>query len=89
MNNQNLTSRSEPLPNGGYVRTYSDGNKYWYDKDGKLHRDDGPTAVFRDVGSVYWYIHGRNVTEDEYNEWKAVQDLLKKASETAGINLDI
>jgi hypothetical protein len=39
-----------------------DGNKWWYDSNGKFHRDDDP-AVVRANGTKVWYQHG-NIHRD-------------------------
>lgn len=36
------------------------GNKYWYDKNGMLHREDGPAIVYID-GTYWWFIHGKQI----------------------------
>jgi len=33
------------------------GDKFWYDSDGKWHREDGP--AIEKSGSTFWYKHGR------------------------------
>ena len=38
-------------------------NKYWYDSDGKLHREDGPAAEYAN-GDKLWYKHGKWHRED-------------------------
>jgi len=32
--------------------------KYWLDKDGQFHRDDGKPALITKMGSYHWYYHG-------------------------------
>ena len=39
------------------------GDKCWYNDQGKLHRTDGPAVEYRD-GSVEWYLHGKRHRED-------------------------
>ena len=41
----------------------SDGNKYWYNAKGELHREDGPAVEWAD-GSNYWFINGKLHRED-------------------------
>ena len=42
------------------VRTvHKNGKIEWKDKDGKLHREDGPAVEWPEKGSRAWYIHGR------------------------------
>ena len=35
----------------------------WYNKNGKLHREDGPAIEYTD-GSKYWYLNGKLHRED-------------------------
>ena len=35
-----------------------DGNIEWWEKDGELHREDGPAVVFGFGGCQYW-LHGK------------------------------
>jgi hypothetical protein len=52
------------------------GAKFWYDSDGKLHRDDGP-AIEHASGAKEWFQHGNIHREDGpagewidgYKEW--------------------
>ena len=39
------------------------GHKFWYDSDGKCHREDGPAIEWVD-GSKWWYRHGLAHRED-------------------------
>ena len=45
---------------------FPDGTKYWYRND-KLCRTDGPAIEYAN-GSKYWYLHGKFLTEAEFNE---------------------
>ena len=45
------------------VRVFSSGNKYWFNKEGLYHREDGPAVEFA-RGTKYWYINGRLHRED-------------------------
>ncbi len=38
------------------------GNKRWYNKNGKLHRLDGP--AIEDAEGKYWYLNGKRHRED-------------------------
>jgi cytoplasmic iron level regulating protein YaaA (DUF328/UPF0246 family) len=38
----------------------------WYNEKGKLHREDGPAIEFWD-GDKYWYLNGKQLTEEEFN----------------------
>jgi hypothetical protein len=40
--------------------------------DGEQHRTDGP-AVERADGGKCWYVHGKELTEEEFGEWKKSQ----------------
>jgi len=46
------------------------GNREWYNKSGKRHREDGP-AVEMNSGGKYWYLNGTYYTEEEYNNVKS------------------
>jgi hypothetical protein len=50
------------LPNGGELREYFNGNKWWFLND-KLHREDGH-AVEGGDGYKSWYINGKRHRED-------------------------
>ena len=43
------------------------GYKAWYVED-KFHRLDGPARVWAD-GSKAWYVGGKELTEEEFNEY--------------------
>jgi hypothetical protein len=40
-----------------------EGNRRWYNSDGKLHREDGP-AIERADGSKVWCLNGKRHRED-------------------------
>lgn len=42
----------------------------WTDKEGIVHRKDGPSVIYNRLSNPYefWYINGNNITE-EVNEW--------------------
>jgi len=44
------------------------GNKYWRNSKGKLHRTDGPAIEYLLNGSKRWYVDGKKLTEEEFNE---------------------
>ena len=46
-------------------KDYSDGEKitYYYDDEGKYHREDGPAVKFSS-GPEQWYFHGMRHRED-------------------------
>jgi len=35
-----------------------DGSKVWRDKEGRLHRENGPAIIWKD-GSMFWYKNGK------------------------------
>jgi len=39
------------------------GNKYWYNEDRQLHREDGPAVIWTD-GSKHWYLNNKLHRED-------------------------
>jgi hypothetical protein len=39
------------------------GTKYWYDADGKKHRDNGPAVEWSD-GDMWWYKYGLRHRDD-------------------------
>ena len=45
------------------VRVYDVGNKYWYNKEDRYHREDGPAIESTD-GSKSWYLNGLIHRED-------------------------
>ncbi len=49
---------SEPLP-----VIDLNGSKFWYDNEGRLHREHGP-AVINYVGTLMYWIHGKLHRED-------------------------
>ena len=63
------------IANGNYHRLDGpaiispSGNKGWY-VNGKVHRIDGP-AIERADGSKLWYISGEQITEEQFNRWRA------------------
>jgi hypothetical protein len=52
------------------------GNKFWYDTDGKLHRDDGP-AIERANGRKSWYLHKKCISFDEWLDKVNIPDEAK------------
>jgi hypothetical protein len=65
----------------------ADGYKEWY-VDDKLHRLDGPAIEYAN-GAKQWFIDGEEMTEDEVNIERQRRDILKKASDETGIEMDI
>lgn len=71
---------------------WASGAKDWW-QNGKRHRLDGP-AIINPYGSKGWFINGKEYSENEFNKeiWyrnPARQNILKKASGKAGIEMDI
>ena len=64
-----------------------DGFKAWFQND-KRHRLDGP-ALESPSGFKAWYIDGIEYNEKEFDLKKRVRELLKKASDETGIEMDI
>lgn len=48
------------------VRTENDKVIEWKNKDGLLHREDGPAVEWAD-GFKFWYLNGEIKTEQEFN----------------------
>ena len=44
-----------------YTNEY--GDKFWYDSNGELHREDGPAVEYSN-GDKWWCIHGKYHRED-------------------------
>jgi len=45
------------------MKVRSNGDKFWYDRKGNLHRSDGPAVEFTN-GDKEWWIHGKRHRED-------------------------
>ena len=43
------------------------GNQYWFNDHGTLHRIDGPAVIQSNGNNSYW-IHGNQLTEEEFND---------------------
>lgn len=43
------------------------GDKTWWNQDGKRHRTDGPAIEYVD-GSKSWWVDGKKYTEEEFNK---------------------
>ena len=48
------------------VKIDKDGNKFWY-RNGQYHREDGPACEYAN-GTRYWFIEGKEYTEQEFNK---------------------
>ena len=66
------------------VEVKDNGDKFWCLKD-KLHREDGP-AVELASGSKYWYLNGKEVTEEEHKRLtsKVIEMTVAQISESLG-----
>lgn len=62
--------------NDGPAVDYFYSDKLWY-KHGKLHRENGP-AVMHDDGTNHWFIEGKELTEQEFNDWFAKKNRRSK-----------
>ena len=51
------------------VKVYDDRIE-WYNQKGQCHREDGPAIEWAN-GTKEWYINGRKLTEQEFNNRKA------------------
>jgi hypothetical protein len=51
--------------------------------DGKLHREDGP-AVEWPAGTKEWYLNGKQLTEEQFNEATGKKSTIVKLAEKAG-----
>ena len=54
----------------GYRVEYADGGIGWYNRDWVLHRLDGPAYEWS-YGSKDWYINGKHMSEEQFNQWRA------------------
>lgn len=65
------------------LKIRSNGDKFWYNKQGKLHRLDGPAIEFAN-GDKEWWINGKRHREDGpaviagENEYWFLNDILSK-----------
>ena len=55
------------------------GSKSWY-KYGLLHRESGP--AFLNGLVKQWYLEGKNLTEDEFNQWLEKKQLNENLQST-------
>ena len=66
---------TETMPSGdlfyyhwGFVwKIVTPRGKIYYYENNKLHRLDGPAVICPD-GYWYWYLYGRHLSEEEFNE---------------------
>ena len=50
--------------------------EFWHLND-KLHRDDGPAFIYED-GRVEYWVHGKKMTEEEFNFKPVTMDEFEK-----------
>ena len=72
---------------GPAVEYAADGFKRWY-LNGKLHRDDGPAVIYGTGDKEYWLDY-KEYTKDKFNKEIQHRNILKKASDKTGIEMDI
>lgn len=53
------------LPKGGFIE-FSDGDRFYWNASGALHRVDGPAVIRSDDSVEYWY-NGERVSESTYH----------------------
>jgi hypothetical protein len=53
----------------------ADGSKAWH-INGKLHRTDGPAVEYAD-GKKQWFVNNKQMTEEEFNKWRAKNNPIK------------
>lgn len=63
------------MDNYSSKRFDKDGNAYYYNANGELHRLDGP-AIERANGDRFWYVNGKYLSEKEFNKHPLVFDFL-------------
>lgn len=63
----------------GPAMEFSTGSKYWY-HHGLRHREDGPAVVVEagEDSVQEWYVHDRQVTEEEFQRWLEMKALNAK-----------
>ena len=71
MEKEMLMARREWFKISSGFKTYNDGTKEYLNKDGELHREDGPAAEWAS-GERLWFLNNTKMT---FNEWC---DQLKK-----------
>ena len=64
-----------------------DGTKAWF-QNGEIHRLDGPALEYPN-GTKEWYVDGIKYNEKGFDLKKRTRELLKKASDETGIEMDI
>ena len=51
----------------------SDGTKKWFNKQGQIHREDGPAVEYNN-GDKSWWLNGKQYSEEDF--LKALDQLL-------------
>jgi hypothetical protein len=62
----------------GYRVEYPNGNCGWYLNNGLLHRIDGPAWEYAN-GRKYWIVNGKQMTEKQFNKWRAKNNPIKES----------
>ena len=68
------------------VKVNSDGHKEWYLND-QRHREDGPAIECQD-GSKFWYIEGKEISEQEFLDRNKVELTLEEIADKFNININ-
>jgi len=50
------------------LNVLSDGNRYWFNSKGLLHREDGPAMEHTD-GYKKWALYGSKMSREMHEEW--------------------
>jgi hypothetical protein len=43
--------------------------RVWTDSNGEEHREDGPAKIWIKYNGNEWYIHGREMTKEQWLQW--------------------
>ena len=65
------------------VEVDEDGNTFWYNQQGKRHREGGLPAIEYANGGKEWWVNGHHVTEDQ------AKDMFNKPASCAGKVVEI
>jgi len=67
---------------------YANGGKgkFWYQND-KLHRLDGPAVEYSD-GYKEWFIEGKELSEEEFNNRNNIEVTLEDIAKAMNIDVD-
>lgn len=90
---QNKAENFQKLPNGGFkiYKDYGDeGQEYYYDKENRLHNDDGPAIIqyYNGVATEeYYYWHGEPAMSKQGYEAIKSQESLKEMVKEEIMNL--